>query len=90
MIFRTRCFFRRFTSNSTEGLGGTSGGVSNASTFHSNVWSNSQGIIGEYASKPVNLVTLNYLLTLKNGKNGQTIDRFDLSRLTYESNCIVL
>ena len=37
-------------------------------TFHSNVWRNSQGIIGEYAAKPVNLVTLNYLLALKNGK----------------------
>ena len=37
------------------------------STFNSNVWTNSQGIIGEYAAKKVNLVTLNYLLTLKNG-----------------------
>lgn len=73
MVFKKASFVRllrqsRFTSSTAAE--GSSGTVKNPSTSHSNVWSNSQGIIGEYAAKPVNLVTLNYLLTLKNGKMG--------------------
>jgi hypothetical protein len=41
--------------------------VKNASN-HSNVWKNSQGKIGEVAALPVNVVTLDYLLTLQQGK----------------------
>ena len=36
-------------------------------TNHTNVWENSQGLIGDYANKPINMVTLDYLLTLQKG-----------------------
>lgn len=57
--WRGSLIFRRWMSKTKSSVGMTN---------HTNVWENSQGLIGDYANKPINLVTLDYLLTLQKGE----------------------